>query len=118
MTGAPEYLYNLFLVYDCERTGTQVGLFYSVKGDTLVAGATQDSGNYVPDVWATERGTLNFTITQAIGEHFALTFQAKNLTNPEIQTVYRSAYTGADVVRTSYTAGIDFSISLSANFTF
>ena len=37
-------------------------------------------------------GTLNFTLQQKLGEYFRLFFQAKNLLNPEIQTVYRSEY--------------------------
>jgi hypothetical protein len=39
MTNAPEHLYNVFLTYDVRATGTQLGLFYTVQGDTLVAGA-------------------------------------------------------------------------------
>ena len=44
--------------------------------------------------------------------------QAKNLTNPEIQTVYRSDYIAADVLNSSYTAGIDFAFGLKASFEF
>jgi outer membrane receptor protein involved in Fe transport len=118
MTGAPNHLYNLYLTWDLEATGTQIGLFYTVTGDTLVAGAGQSNGHFVPSAYATQLDTLNFSITQKIGKHLKLTFQAKNLTNPEIKTVYRSAYIGGDVIRTSYTDGIEYSIGLSAEFTF
>ncbi|MCA9285207.1 MAG: TonB-dependent receptor [Phycisphaerales bacterium] len=118
MTNAPEYLYNLYVAFDSVESGTQIGLFYTVKGDTLLAGAGQTDGNFVPDVYQTEFGTLNLTISQKLGEFLKLTFQAKNLTNPTFTEVYRSPYIGADVTKRSFSLGIDFSIALSASFTF
>jgi TonB-dependent receptor len=118
MTNAPEHLYNIYVTYDSPATGTSIGLFYTVRGDTLVAGATAADGNFVPNVYETEFDTLNLTISQKIGDYFKLQFQAKNLTNPKIQEVYRSPYIGDDVLKSSYTKGIDYSISLSAEFTF
>jgi outer membrane receptor protein involved in Fe transport len=118
MTNAPEHLYNLYMLYDLEVTGTQFAIFYTVKGDTLVVGAGQSNGNFVPNVYAREYGTLNLSVSQKFGKHFTLVFQAKNLTNPEIEEVYRSPFIGNDVLRTSYTKGIDLSIGLSAEFTF
>lgn len=118
MTNAPEFLYNLYLTYDLEFTGTQFALFYTVRGDTLVAGAGQSNGNFVPNVYELEYGTLNLTISQRIGKYVKLDFQAKNLTNPTIEEVYRSKYIGDDVTKTSYTKGIDYSIGLSAEFKF
>lgn len=118
MTNAPEHLYNLYASYDFDLTGTQLAMFYTVQGDTLVAGAGESDGNFVPDVYALEYGTLNASITQRIGKHFKLQFQAKNITNPEIDEVYRSEYIGADVLKTRYTKGIDFAVGLSAEFLF
>ncbi len=118
MTGAPEFLYNLYLTYDLEQTGTQFALFYTVQGDTLVAGAGVSDNAFVPDVYAKEYGTLNFSISQKLGKHITLQFQAKNLTDPTIKEVYRSDFIDGDVTKTSYTKGIDYSIGLSAQFTF
>ena len=118
MTNAPERLFNVYLTYDLEATRTQFAVFYTVQGDTLVAGAGSFDGHYVPDVYALEYGTLNFSVTQKLGEHFALQFQAKNLLNPDIETVYRSVYTGPDALKTSTSAGAEFSLTLSAEFTF
>ena len=118
MTGAPAHLYNLFITYDLVETKTQLALFYTVQGDTLVAGATQSSGNFVPNVYATEYDTLNLSMTQKFSEHWGLQLQAKNLTNPEIQEVYRSKYIGDDVTKTSYTKGIEFSVAIGAQFSF
>ena len=119
MMNAPEYLYNVNLTYDIKKTGTQFGLFYTVRGDTLVVG---DGGilygaQYAPAIYETEYGTLSFNISQKIGKRFKLTFQAKNLNDPEIQQVYRSDYiTGGDTIKTSYRKGIDYSISLGGEF--
>jgi TonB-dependent receptor len=116
MTNAPEHLYNLYLTYDFERTGTQLGLFYTVQGDTLVAGAAQANGNFVPSIYATEFDTLNFSLTQKLGPYFRLQFQAKNLTNPDIETVYRSPVTSGDTVHTSYSTGVELALTLGAKF--
>jgi TonB-dependent receptor len=118
MTGAPEYLYNLYATWDSEETGTQVGLFYSVQGDTLIAGAGESNGNYVPNVYARRFGTLNFSISQKLGQYFKLQFAAKNLLDPEIEEVYRSPYIERDVLKTSFTRGIEFAVGLTAEFKF
>jgi len=118
MTAAPAYLFNANATYEVKPTGTTVSLFYTVTGDTLVAGAGLDDGiNFVPSIYALPYGTLNFTLQQDLGgvlEGLKLFFQAKNLLNPEIETVYRSDYLpNGDVLNTSYTAGIDFALGLS-----
>lgn len=116
MTNAPEHLYNFFATYDIEQTGTQLALFYTITGDTLVAGAGQAGGNFVPDVYAKQYGALNMSISQRIGSHWRLQLQAKNLTDPDIEEVYRSKYIPGDVTKTSYSRGIEASLSLSASF--
>lgn len=116
MSHAPDHLYNLFVTYDSPPTGTQIALFYTVQGDTLVAGAGQANGHFVPNVYEKEYGTLNLTLSQKLGRIFTLQIQAKNLTNPEIEEVYRSEYIGPDVTKTSYTKGIEFSIGIGASF--
>ncbi len=116
MLNAPEYLYNLNATYMIERFGTELGIFYTVKGDSLVAGAGLSNGKFVPDVYQKETGSLNFSISQKLGDHFKISFKAKNLTDPDIQEVYRSQHIDGDVVKTSYTKGIDYSIDLSATW--
>jgi TonB-dependent receptor len=114
MVGAPEYLYNIYLTYDYEPFDTQIGLFYTVKGDTLVVGAGNRNGNYVPDVYATEFETLNLSVSKKLGKHFTLNFHAKNLTNPAIEEIYRTPdHLGDEELKTSYTKGIDFTFSIS-----
>lgn len=113
MMNAPEHLYNVYLTYDIDKTRTKLGLFYTVTGDTLVAGSSTSGEDYVPNVYAKEYGTLNFTLSQKFGENWTMGFKAKNLTNPKIQAVSRSEYVDCDdEVKTSYTKGIEVSVSL------
>jgi outer membrane receptor protein involved in Fe transport len=119
MTNAPKHLYNIYLMYNMAEWGlpeTDLALFYTVRGDTLIAGSGQSKGHYIPSVYETEYGTLNFSLSHKFGETWTLKFQAKNLLDPDIETVYRSRYIDRDYVKTSYRKGREFSISLSATF--
>ncbi len=118
MTGAPNYIVNLNSTYDLDLTGTQLGLFYTLQGDTLEAGAGMARENFVPNIFALPYGTLNFTASQELTKGWKVFFQAKNILNPEIQTVYRSSYIGDDVLNTSYTAGVDFTVGVSFQMEF
>jgi outer membrane receptor protein involved in Fe transport len=115
MTNAPEHLYNLYITWDDEDLGTQVALFWTVQGDTLVAGAAEDDGNFVPNIYAKEYDTLNLSLSQQMGI-LRWQLQVKNITNPEIQEVYRSKYIGPDVPKSSYTKGIEYSLGFSLSF--
>ncbi|MBX2853209.1 MAG: TonB-dependent receptor [Phycisphaeraceae bacterium] len=120
MLNAPDMLLNFFAVFRNEDTGTDIGLFYTIRGDTLVAGSSPTASataDFVPNVFETEYDTLNFTISQKLGEHFKIKFSAKNLTDPDIQRVYRSPIT-PETIQSSYNKGISFSVSLSAQFEF
>ena len=119
MTGAPKYLYNLYATVGLEETGTNLGLFWTAQGDTLVAGAGVNGDNeFIPSTYSLPVGTLNFTVTQQIFKNFQLFFKAKNITNPEIQTVWRSPDGDSERIRTSYTSGVDISVGITASFTF
>lgn len=117
MLNAPEYLYNLNAAYSIPKFGAELGIFYVVKGDTLVTGGGNANGNFSPDVYATERGTLNLTLSKKLGDHLKLNLSAKNITDSKVQEVYRSDYVpGGDVVKRSYKTGVDYSIGLSAKW--
>ncbi len=119
MTNTPEYLYNLFMDYELGNFGlpnTQLSVFYTVKGDTLIVGAGQSDGNFIPNVYAKEYGTLNMSVSHKFSEKWNVKVQAKNLLDPKIQTVYRSKYIGKDVIKTSYQEGMEFSFTMNATF--
>ncbi len=119
MTNAPEHLYNFFLTYDMSAkdiSDTQFGLFYTVRGDTLIAGAGQSDGNFVPNVYEKEYGTLNMSVTHKFSDRWSMKLQGKNLLDPDIKTVYRSEYIDKDVTKTSYNKGMEFSVGITATF--
>lgn len=117
MTDAPEHLYNFFVNYDAP-TNTQFSLFYTVHGDTLIAGAGEANERFVPNVYEREFGRLNISVAQKLGKFLKLQVQGKNLTNPRIEEVYRSPYAGGDSIKRSYERGIDYSISLGVEIAF
>ncbi|MEQ1633878.1 MAG: TonB-dependent receptor plug domain-containing protein, partial [Planctomycetota bacterium] len=118
MTNAPESIYNAYLTWESESSGTRLGLFYTLTGDTLVAGAGQANDRFIPNVYQVAYDSLNFSLTQRLSEHVDFQFQAKNLTDPDIEQVYRSPYIGSDVTKISYTRGIDYSIGIGGRVTF
>ena len=115
MTNAPAHLYNVYLTWDAKDSDTQVSLFWTVQGDTLVAGADANQDRFVPNVYAKEYDTLNFSVSHATGI-IRWQLQVKNITDPEIEEVYRSKYIGGDVAKSSYTKGIEYSLGFSLSF--
>jgi len=99
-----------------EAGRTVGGVFDSltITGNTLIAGAGEADGNFVPDVYAKEYGTLNLTVSKTFGEQTTVQFQAKNLTNPEIETFYDSSH--GDVTKTTFTRGREYSLGVSIRF--
>jgi TonB-dependent receptor len=122
MIQTPEYLLNASVTYEFEEWGTQFGVFWTYKGDTLISGASTNGGGgspptaITPDIYQIPFDTLNVTIQQRIIDGLTLSFAAKNLTNPDIQTVYR--IDGTDTLQSTYSAGIDFSLGLTYRIDF
>jgi hypothetical protein len=116
MTNAPEHLYNFYATYDILESGTQFSVFYTVQGDTLIQGAGISNLSFVPSIYSKEYGTLNFAVSQQLSQRLRLMFQAKNVINPKIETVYRSPYIGGDQTQSSYRRGTELSLSLTATF--
>ena len=116
MTNAPAYLYNLNLSYESPEYGTRVGVFYTVRGDTLVEGGVAMGQSYVADVYEKAYGTLNVGVMHPLTDKSKLSFQLKNLTNPAIERVYRSDYIDGEAVKTSYHRGVDAVLSLEHDF--
>jgi hypothetical protein len=118
MTGAPDYLYNLFATWDVAATKTNLGLFYTVTGDTLVQGPGPSNDFFVPATYATRYETLSASVSQALGPSVRLTISAKNLTNAVRREVYRSEFIADDVTRREYTEGIEWSFSIGGEIRF
>ncbi len=115
MKGTPAYLLNASLTYDLTKFGTQFNLFYTRKGDTLIAGEGIVDG-YSPNVYAKEHQDVTLGLSQKLGEDCTLSFRVKNLLNEEIETAYRSEYINREVIKESYRPGRTFSTSLSGKW--
>jgi TonB-dependent receptor len=116
MVNAPKSLINYYITYDYEKTGTKIGLFYTINGEKLVVGPGVDDNNFVPGIYAEEYDTLNLSITQKLTEDLSLKFQAKNLTDPLITEVYRSEFIADKVVHDQYKRGQTYSVSLTGKW--
>ncbi|MHC4375034.1 MAG: TonB-dependent receptor [Planctomycetota bacterium] len=114
MVFAPEYLYNLFLTYELEDLDAELGIFYTLTGDTLLEGATAEAENFVPNVYAEEFGTLNLSYQQRLSDGVVLRIQAKNITNPDIDTVYRfDQFETNNQIKSTFSRGVEFSMGVS-----
>jgi outer membrane receptor protein involved in Fe transport len=118
MTNAPDYLYNLFGTYDIEATGTTLGLFYTVTGETLVQGPGPSSNFYIPPTYETRYESFSATLSQPLGRGLRLSLSARNLTDALRRQVYRSEFNEDDVTRRTYTEGVEWSLSIGGEFRF
>ena len=106
----PNYIVNADLTWNLEATKTTFTLSGGVVGERLVlVGLAQ------PDEFAAPSPELNFFVRQRLGKHWDLRFTAKNLLNPEIQTVQNWPKTGT-LVTSSHTEGITFGLSVGCEF--
>jgi len=117
MTATPDYLMNVSATYDYDEWGTQLGIFYTMKGDSLISGANPHTNLLTPAIYQIGYGTLNFTASQEIFEGLKFSLNARNLTNPDVQTEYRTSE-GINGLNSTYTAGIAVSFALTYQVNF
>ena len=117
MTATPDFLFNANLTYDYRPLGTSFGVFYTLKGNSLVSAANPHTVLLTPAIYQLGYGTLNASISQEILQGLRFTAAAKNLTNPDIQTQYQT-YDGVTGLNSKYTAGIAFSFAFTYQVNF
>ncbi len=115
MYGQPEYITNYSMTWNQPDWGTTIGLFYNIRGDMLKSGAAIGSDGATADIYTKRFSSVNLSISQKIGPRLKLSFQAKNLLDPEACEVYREP-DGTETLRKSYREGKAYSIGLSATF--
>jgi len=113
MAGQPDFLLNAYVIYDNKKSGTAVGLFYTLTGESLVAGEAQQFspvGGIVPRIVDKPWANLDLSVEQRIGKNWRITARAKNLLNPLIEQDYVSKVSNTELLRTGYRRGVDLSL--------
>jgi TonB-dependent receptor len=113
MKNQPEYIVNVYVMYDNEETGTSLGLFWNRKGDTLIAGEDGNGTFYIANLVEKPYDALNFSFSQRLWEKWNLSFKVENILNPDIEEVWQSDYIQQEEHASSYSKGVTFSLGLS-----
>lgn len=89
LQGQPAYLLNLNLAYDNPDSGTTVGVFYNLVGETLFSGAARGNEDAVPDVFEQAFSVFDVTFTQRLWKALTLGLKATNLLGDDRGSFYR-----------------------------
>jgi TonB-dependent receptor len=115
LQGQPDHLFNANISYDNERLGISTGLYYNIVGETLLTGAAAGQNGGVPNTFALEYDSFDFTYAQKIVRgklDVSVTLKAKNFTEPERESVYR-APDGQEVIKTLRDTAALYGLSFS-----
>jgi TonB-dependent receptor len=115
MAGQSPWVINAGISYTNNDIGTNVGLFYNVKGPTLFIVGT----GLIPDIYTQPIHSLNFSYNQKLGKNknTVLEFQVSNLLNWKDQILYQS-FNAENQVFSSVNPGITFSLGVNHKFDF
>ena len=90
MAGQAPWIVNAGLAYDNYEKGLDAGLFYNVKGKTLVV----VGGGIDPDVFAQPFHSLNFNMNKVFGsdEQWAFNFSISNILGDKLEQFYERSF--------------------------
>lgn len=98
LQGQPDKIFNINVVWDNTDWGTQVAVFYNLTGELLISGASRGSTDGNPDVFESDFGTMNVTLSQKFSKGFTMTFKAGNINTDNRQQVWRVP-SGEDTIK-------------------
>lgn len=119
MAGQAPWIVNAGMAYNDYEKGLDLGLFYNVKGRTLVV----VGGGIDPDVFAEPFHSLNFNLNKAFGadRQWSANFSVSNILGDKLEQYYRRDFTtGAEATpelfqrfspNTSFGAGISYAFN-------
>ncbi len=111
LQGQPDYLLNFNLTYDNKESGFFAGIFLNVTGETLYQAGSQDAeSGFAADVFQQPFTSLDFTLSQKVGENFKVTFRAENLVNAKVE---RFGEGNVDYAKSS---GTKYSLSITGTW--
>jgi outer membrane receptor protein involved in Fe transport len=110
MAGQSPYVVNCGLSYDNEKLGFSTGLFYNVKGPTLIIVGT----GLIPDIYSEPFHSLNFSFTKKIGkeQRSSISFKVSNILNDRLESHFVSYGTEKQVFN-SINPGVSFSLGVN-----
>lgn len=119
----PEYIANLDLTWSAPSSGTSVTVAVYAISDVLESTGTgiSTSGNTNLSITSLDQyerayHRLDLSVSQALFAGLKLKFNAANLTDPVLGTIYDPSRTPGELNRNAYRAGRNYSLTLSKNF--
>lgn len=113
MAGQSPYVVNAGISYGNSEWGTDIGVFYNVKGETLeIVGI-----GLSPDVYTEPFHSLNFTFNQKLGKkkNTVIDFKVSNILNDRMESFYQS-FNAEKKPFNSINPGYSFSFGVSHKF--
>jgi outer membrane receptor protein involved in Fe transport len=105
--GQSPYIVNAILTYAPDSSKFNATVAFNVQGEKLIL--TTSGG--LPDIYQQPTPSLDFRMSQQLGEHFSLGIRARNLLNPLNRKTY--LFNGELYDWLSFTTGRSFRISLA-----
>ncbi len=105
--GQSPYIVNAILTYAPDSSNFNATVAFNVQGEKLIL--TTSGG--LPDIYQQPTPSLDFRMSQQLGEHFSLGLRARNLLNPINRKTY--LFNGELYDWLSFTTGRSFRISLA-----
>ena len=106
----PNYIINGDVTWEQPDWGTTITVSGGVVGERLVA-----VGTFAPDEFIQPAPSLDVFVSQRLGDRWRLKLSAKNLLDPQFDVVQKWPVAGP-LVRTRYTKGMEFGLSLGYTF--
>ncbi|QSE98318.1 TonB-dependent receptor [Fulvivirga lutea] len=94
MSGQAPWIINAGLAYNNFESGFDAGLFYNVKGETLII----VGGGLDPDVFSQPFHSLNFNMNKTFGakQQWVVNFGVSNILNDKLEQFYKRAFSNLD----------------------
>ncbi len=112
MAGQAPYIINGGFSYNNYSNGLEMGLFYNVKGPTLVL----VGGGLTPDVFTEPFHSLNFNVNKSIGlqNKVTINFGVSNILN-DVREEFFTGFNAQDQPFTAFSPGTTYTLGLKYN---
>ena len=113
MAGQSPYVINCGLSYKHPELGMSLGLYYNIKGPTLLIVGT----GLIPDIYSEPFHSLNFSYHQKLGkkQNSSLSFKVSNIINDQRESYY-SSFQADKQLFSRFSPGVNFSLSFAHKF--